>query len=64
MAKFHPDTGELPWPTKPKNLAVYVASEWSCGHVWRSARSAVAHSLGRRCLPEICAMTGDTYGAG
>lgn len=63
---------QLPWPTEHRcsdgvvrNLAEYVAEEWTgCEDYpeldricWRGERSSIAHSLGRRSLPEIRAMT-------
>jgi hypothetical protein len=59
--------GELPWPTQylcsdgvVRNLARYIPEQWrnaSYELSWRGCRADVAHSLGRKALPEISAMT-------
>jgi hypothetical protein len=42
----------------PEHLRVYVPEQWAYKADWHAARSTIAHSLGRRCLPEIEAMIG------
>jgi hypothetical protein len=55
-------TAEFPYPLvspdEPKNLAQYLPEQWPCKCDWHAARSTVAQSLGRQCLPEISAMIG------
>lgn len=41
----------------PRNLEVFWPEQWDSKAGWHDARSSVARSLGRRCLPEIQAMT-------
>ena len=43
---------------QPKNLAEYIPEEWDCKSDWHAARSSVAHSLNRKCIPEINAVIG------
>jgi hypothetical protein len=65
MARKYTDGGELPWPRayvyrgRPRDLEIYRPEEWTDGEDWHAARSSVAHSLGRKCLPEIQAMVGE-----
>jgi hypothetical protein len=54
------DDGALPWPRRnwhngrEVNLDTYIPAQWhGCEPSWRYARSAIAKSLGRRCLPEL-----------
>jgi hypothetical protein len=47
--------GFKPWPTAPKDLAVYRPDQWSRKRDWYRARGRVGPSLGRR-LPSIIAM--------
>ena len=45
-------------PDEPKTLAEYIPGQWDCKVQWHGARSSVAHSLNRKCIPEIEAMIG------
>jgi hypothetical protein len=45
-------------PDEPKDLAVFRPEQWFCKVDWHAARSSVAHSLNRKCIPEINAMIG------
>jgi hypothetical protein len=65
VARKYTDGGERPWPTTPKNLAVYIPEQWNHGRQqWHAARADVARSLGRRALPEIAAMTANVHPLG
>jgi hypothetical protein len=65
MSLIRDTGGELPWPTAyvcedgvVRNLAEYVPAQWCWKGDWHRERSSIAHSLGRKALPEISAMTG------
>jgi hypothetical protein len=65
MSRMRDTGGELPWPTahlcgdgKVRNLAEYVPGQWYWKGDWHAERSSIAHSLARKALPEISAMTG------
>jgi hypothetical protein len=62
---------QLPWPTAHlcsdgvvRDLAEFIPGQWGCednrrdGEIlWHAERSHIAHSLGRKALPEIEAMS-------
>ena len=63
---------QLPWPTAHlcsdgvvRDLETFRFEQWPdkfnqrCAEIaWHGERSSIAHSLGRKSLPEISAMTG------
>jgi hypothetical protein len=64
MSKRVSGGGEKPWPTRyvcrdgvVRNLAEHIPEQWWT-LPWRRERASIAHSLGRKALPEISAMTG------
>lgn len=60
MASRPNHAGVLPWPRTPVDLECYRPDQWPVGgkQFWHATRSTWARSLGRKCLPEVQAMSG------